>query len=236
MICILLTISSVLFSQVVCSSDYEVYHTDGSPSDLVDNHDDYSQGGDEKKEYDLSGFKRISPTPKFTLTHLYVSPESAERHFTRSHSKNGFNDGYSTFLQNNFDHSDDHDGEANSKYQQDDDEDDYDEDVNSKYQDDDDDDEEVNSKYQQAADDANDENDEQNYHNSYNNEERDRIQQKEESDLKQNPNNCKIIVKGKAMCKLCKDPVSGAHSESCSFSSTPPEEQYAYIKKEKYIA
>lgn len=228
----------------MCSSDYVVFHNSdtGSTTDPAyhHHHEDYNQGDGKQNQYDLSGFKRISPTPKFTLSHSYISPENAEPHFTRSvsPSKNGYSDGYSAFLQNNFEGNDDDDGNDNSKYQQKNYDDDEDEEVNSEYRqknyDFGDKDEEVNSKYRHAPKDAED----NGYHYD-NGHEFDRIQslsQKEEAEPKQSSKNCKIIVKGKAMCRLCKDPVSGAHSESCSFSSSPPEKKYAYIKKEKYIS
>lgn len=235
--------STILYNQVLCSSDYVVFHTPdtGSTSDpAYYHHEDYNQDAAKQKQFDLSGFKRISPTPKFTLSHLYISPENAEPHFTRSVSKsnNGYDGGYSAFLQNNFDKFDD---EVNSKYRQNNYDDDEDEGMNSEYRqknyDDDEDEEDENSKYRHAPKDV--EENEHHYYNAYSGDELDRIQslsQKEEVEPKQSSKNCKIIVKGKAMCRLCKDPVSGAHSESCSFSSAPPEKKYAYIKKEKYIS
>lgn len=229
----------------MCSSDYAVVHTSGSEStpDFADHHhENYNHEGAEQKEFDLSGFKRISPTPKFTLSHLYISPEDAEPHFTRSvsESKNGYSDGYSAFLQKNFENIGDDDDFVNSKYRQKNVDDDV-EDVNSGYRQtnyDDDDEEVVNSKYRQAPKDF--EENERHYFNVYQSgDEFDRIQslsQKKEAEPTHSAKDCKIIVKGKAMCRLCKDPVSGAHSESCSFSSAPPEQKYAYIKKEKYIS
>lgn len=227
----------------MCSSDYEVFHTSGtgSASDSADHyHEDYNQEGADQKQYDLSGFKRISPTPKITLSHSYISPENAERHFTRSVSeaKNGYSDGYSAFIQNDFEKNDDDDDDyVNSKYRQKNDEnDDEDVEVNSEY--DEDEDEVVNSKYRQAPKDV--EENEHNYYNAYHRgDELDRTQslsQKEEAEPAQSTKDCKIIVKGKAMCRLCKDPASGAHSESCTFSSALPEKKYAYIQKEKYVS
>lgn len=212
----------------MCSSGYEVFHTSetGLTSDPVyHHHDDYIEESAKQKEFDLSGFKRISPTPKFTLSHLYISPEDAEPHFTRSvsQSKNGYGDGYSAFIQNNFQNND-NDEEVNVKYPQ-----------KNYYDGDDGDDEQVNSKYRHVPKDDGEEN--EHYYNTYNSDELDRTQslpQKDETETKHNIKFCKIIVKDKAMCRLCKDPVSGAHSESCSFSSVPPEKKYAYIKKEEY--
>lgn len=230
--------SSILCSHVMCLSDYEVVHTSSElTSDPVYHHDDYQEDSAKQKEFDLSGFKRISPTPKFTLSHLYISPENAEPHFTRSVSKsNGYNDGYSAFVENNFQEND-HDEEVNSKYRENNYDDDEEE-VNSKFRqqnsDGDYDDEEVNSRYRHVPEDV-----EGNEHHSYNGDELDRIKslpQKNEAESIQNSKNCKVIVKGKAMCTLCTDPVSGAHSESCSFSSAAPEMKYAYIEKEKYIS
>lgn len=242
----ILTVSIILYNQVTCSSDYEVVHTYGTglKSDPAYHHDDYNEdSANKQKEYDLSGFKRISPTPEFTLSHLYISPEDAQRHFTRSHSQSKSNyvdDGYSAFLNKNFqdndddhevkNHDDDDSDGGNSKYRQ------------KNYETDEDDDEEekeVYAKYRHVPTDG--ENNEHHYSYTYNDgdDEFGRIRslpQKEETETKKNSKNCKVIQKGKAMCRLCKDPVSGAHSESCSFSSAPPEKKYAYIKKEKYIS
>lgn len=226
----------------MCLSGYEVFHTSSGPtSNPVYHYDDYHEDNAKQKEFDLSGFKRVSPTPKFTLSHLYISPESAEPYFTRSVSKSngGHNDDYVAFLQNNFQENGDDEPEAvNSKYRQNDNEDDDDEDeeVNSKYRQKNSD-EEVKSKYRHVP--KNVEGNEHHYYHSYNGDELDRIKslpQKNEAESKQNSKNCKVIVKGKAMCRLCKDPVSGARSESCSFSSAPPETKYAYIEKQKFIS
>lgn len=232
--------SGILYNQVMC--EFEVFHT--FDTDLPSDHGDYQHDSVKKQEYDLSGFKRISPTPKFTLSYLYVSPESAEPHFTRSVSKGGTGDGYNAFLQTHF-HGNNGDDEVNSEYRQksydEDDDADDDVEVNSEYREtnddgDDDNDDEVNSSYQHAPE-VVEENDD--HHHSYNGNDGngfDRIQSSPQKKTKHSAKNCKIIVKGEAMCKLCKDPVSGAHSESCSFSSSPPEHKYAYIKKEKYIS
>ncbi len=236
--------SSFLYNHVLCSSGYEVIHTQGtgSTSDIpAYNHDDYSQDDSKQKEYDLSGFKRISPTPKFTLSHLYISPEEAEPHFTRAHSQSKSNyvdDGYGEFLNKNFQDEDD---DVKSNYRNENYDDDDSDGGNSKYrqkddENNDDDEEDENSKYRQAPKDE----EEYEHHSSYtynNDDEPIRsLPQKDETGTNGSSKNCKVIVKGKAMCKLCKDPVSGAKSESCSFSSTPPEEKYAFIKKEKYIS
>lgn len=250
--------SGILYNQVMC--DYQVFHTSddtGFTTDPVYNHhnDDYHQDNAKSKEFDLSGYKRISPIPKFTQSHLYISPENAEPHFTRSvpESKGGYGDGYSAFIQKHF--QDDGDDDVNSNYRQKSDDDDEDVEVNSNYRqrnDASDDDDEVNSNYRQNDDDDDDDDNEEvksNYqyapkieveenNRHYYGVGFDRIQSLPQTESKQHVNvkNCKIIAKGKAMCKLCKDPVSGAHSESCSFSSAPPEHKYAFIKKEKYIS
>lgn len=238
-----------------------MFHT-SSDTDLASDpayqyHDDYQQDSGKSKEYDLSGYKRISPTPKFTLSHLYISPENAEPYFTRSVSKGsggGYGDGYSAFIEKHFqDNDDDYDhSKVNENYRQNDDDEEVE--VNSEYKQrhdssDGDDDEEVNANYQQNNDDDNDNHEEvkSNYHHApkvevvesdrhYYGVGFDRIQSLPQKESTEHVKNCKIIVKGKAMCKLCKDPISGAHSESCSFSSAQPEHKYAFIKKEKYVS
>lgn len=61
------------------------------------------------------------------------------------------------------------------------------------------------------------------------------LSQKQEQELKQNPKHCKVHIKKDNMrCSVCMNPETGAHSESCSYSSTPPEKKYAYTKERNY--
>lgn len=230
----ILAMSTILYNQVMCSdysNDFEVFHTSGGGvksqslyPDPAYNHDDDFEDDTEARtiqkrfaSFDLSDLEQISATPEFTLSHLYVSPEEAERRFTRSAlgPKNDYVDGYSSFLSKYFDktdekHSDTHDDEED----------------NGK-----------NSKYRQVPKEVEQIDKEHHYDNAYNDYEYDRIKslsQKQEAEIKQNPKNCKVVVKGEMTCSTCKDPVTGAHSESCSFSSAPADKKYAYIKQRAY--
>lgn len=61
------------------------------------------------------------------------------------------------------------------------------------------------------------------------------LSQKQEQELKQNPKHCKVHIKKDNMrCSVCMNPETGAHSESCSYSSMPPEKKYAYTKERNY--
>lgn len=224
--------SSILYSQVTCSdysNDFEVFHTSGGGvksqslyPDPAYNHDDFDDEAPESRSiqkrlasFDFGDVDKVSSTPEFTLSHLYVSPEEAERRFTRSAlgPKNDYVDSYSSFLQKYFDKTD----EKRSDYH--------------------DEDNDKNSKYKQVPKEVEQIDKEHHYDNAYNDYEYDRIKllsQKQEEEIKQNPKNCKVVVKGEMTCSTCKDPVSGAHSESCQFSSAPADKKYAYIKQRAY--
>lgn len=223
--------SSILYGQVMCSdysNDFEVFHTSGGDAksqslypDPAYNQDDFEDGSRSVQkrfaEFDLSDFEKISSTPEFTLSHLYVSPDEGERRFTRNAlgPKNDYVDGYSSFLKKYFDKTD----EKHADYHEDDDSDDK------------------SSRYRQVPKEVEQIDKEHHYGNAYNDHEYDRIKllsQKQEEEIKQNPKNCKSVVKGEMTCSTCKDPVSGAHSESCAFSSAPADKKYAYIKQRAY--
>lgn len=230
----MLAMSSILYNQVMCSdysNDFEVFHSSGGGAksqslypDPAYNHDDFDDDSAEAKSiqkrfalHDLSDFERISSTPEFTLSDLFVSPGDAERRFVRSAlgPKNDYVDSYSSFLSKYFDKNDEKQAEH------------HDEDEGNGR----------NSKYRQVPKEVEQIDKEHHYDNVYNDNEYDRIKllsQKQEEELKQNPKNCKVVVKGEMTCSTCKDPVSGAHSESCSFSSTPADKKYAYIKQRAY--
>lgn len=226
--------SGILYNQVMCSdysNDFEVFHTGGGGAksqslypDPAYNNDDFddeiSEPKSQQKRYasfDLSDFGKISSTPEFTLSHLYVSPDDADRRFTRSAlgPKNDYVDSYKSFLQKYFDKTD----EKQAEYH------------------DEDDGNDKSSRYRQVPKEVEQIDKEHHYDNAHNDYEYDRIKslsQKQEAEIKQNPKNCKTVVKGEMTCSTCKDPVSGAHSESCSFSSAPADKKYAYIKQRAY--
>lgn len=213
------------------SNDFEVFHTSGGgaksqslyPDPAFNHNFDDDESSDSKSiqkrfaSFDLSDYGKVSSTPSFTLSHLYVSPDGAEPRFARSAlgPKNDYVDGYSSFLQKYFDKTD----EKQSEYHDEDDSNDK------------------NSKYRQVPKEVEQIDKEHHYDSVYNDNEYERIKslsQKQEEEIKQNPKNCKVVVKGEMTCSTCKDPVSGAHSESCSFSSAPADKKYAYIKQRAY--
>ncbi|CAH1099196.1 unnamed protein product [Psylliodes chrysocephalus] len=57
-------------------------------------------------------------------------------------------------------------------------------------------------------------------------------QQSEE--LKKNPQNCKKVDKDGSTCTVCRNPKTGANYEQCSYTSSPQEKKYAYVKEKKY--
>lgn len=227
---------SILYSQVKCSdysNEFEVFHASGGDQksqslypDPAYKSDDFDNDDDDtktiQKRFASYDFGTVSSTPEFTLSHLYVSPEDVERRFTRSAlgPRNDYVDSYSSFLEKYFDKNEDKQG-----YKQ------------SNNDDDDDDDNEKSSKYRQVPKEVEEVDKSHHYDNAYNDNEYERIRtlsQKQEAEIKQNPKNCKVVVKGEMTCSTCKDPVSGAHSESCSFSSAPADKKYAYIKQRAY--
>lgn len=73
--------------------------------------------------------------------------------------------------------------------------------------------------------------------NNYSSSEYDRIKllsDQQQTEIKKNPKHCKIVIKKEMKCTVCKNPETGAHSESCSFSSVPTDKKYAYIKERNY--
>lgn len=175
--------------------------------------------------FDLSHYGLISPEPEFTRTKQYISPVDVEKRFVRSAPDYGneYTDGYKAFLEKYFDKSEQ---DRPNEYFTDDSE-----------RSDDDENKETEAKsgnLRRKPDEVehiggNDD--------DYNSSEYERIKalsKKQETEIKQNPKHCKVTLKDGMTCSLCKNPETGAHSESCSFSSTPPEKKYAYTKERNY--
>lgn len=194
-----------------------------------DDDDDVDHRNKRQTGYDLSKFERISPEPKFTQSGVYISPADADRRYTRSPQggyKNVYTDGYQAFLDKYFSKDDEDDGTDVHKSERDD-----------KPQ-------KKNSNYRQGGNNEDVERidnhrpEQSGYSDTNNNDnEYDRIKslsQQQEKEIKQNPKHCKVVLKDDMKCSLCKNPETGAHSESCSFSSTPAEKKYAYIKERNY--
>lgn len=76
------------------------------------------------------------------------------------------------------------------------------------------------------------------YDQQFHDHEYDRIREASKSQEKEivarNPKHCKVTYKDGMECSVCKDPKSGAHSQSCTFSSTAPAKKYAYTKERNY--
>nr|CAH7768755.1 unnamed protein product [Callosobruchus chinensis] len=52
--------------------------------------------------------------------------------------------------------------------------------------------------------------------------------------IKKNPENCQKVDREGMTCMVCKDKSTGGNYESCSYTSTPTEKKYAYVKEKKY--
>lgn len=185
-------------------------------------------------DFDLSQYELISPEPEFTRTKQYISPVDVEKRFVRSAQEYGneYTDGYKAFLEKYFDKSEQ---DRPNEYFTDDSYGDRSDNSQNK-------EEEAKSGNlkRQKTDDVEHIG---GYHrdgvsdDDYNSSEYERIKalsKKQETEIKQNPKHCKVTVKDGMTCSLCKNPETGAHSESCSFSSTPPEKKYAYTKERNY--
>lgn len=165
-------------------------------------------------EPDLSHLERISTHPGFTNSFGYVSPQEAETRFTRAtrpDSQHNEPDSYKAFLERYF-----ADSTANRP------------DYHS----------ERSQQLRQANDDAERiDGNSREYEDNYNDSEYDRIKalsKQQEKEIKKNPKHCKVVNKDGMQCNVCKDPTTGSHSQSCSFSSTPPAKKYAYVKERNY--
>lgn len=193
-------------------------------------------GVDRNKRYAVFDFSRyglISPDPEFTKTKQYISPVDVEKRFVRSAPDYGneYTDGYKAFLEKYFDKSeqdrpneyftDDSDGDRSDNNQH--------KETEAKSENlrrQPDDVEHIGGNHRDGESD-----------DDYNSSEYERIKalsKKQETEIQQNPKHCKVTVKDGMKCSLCKNPETGAHSESCSFSSTPPEKKYAYTKERNY--
>lgn len=203
---------------------------------LNDDDDDNADQRNKRQaaDVDLGHFKRISAQPTFTKSEFYISPADADRRYTRSPQggyKNVYSDGYQAFL---------------DKYFSKDDEDDGTDAAPAKHRSNDNGYEKQNSNYRQSKRGGGGGDDVEHidrpehsdgYSENNNDDEYERIKtlsQQQEKEIKQNPKHCKVVVKNDMKCSLCKNPETGAHSESCSFSSTPAEKKYAYIKERNY--
>ncbi|CAH2259341.1 jg10050 [Pararge aegeria aegeria] len=75
------------------------------------------------------------------------------------------------------------------------------------------------------------------YDSGYDHKEYDRIKElsdKQAAEIKQNPGNCKEVIKDGMSCMTCKDPKTGGNYESCSYVAEPKNNKYAYSKERKY--
>lgn len=239
--------------QILCDdykNDFEVFdtftgHGSGGPGksqslypepssftfDFLNDDDD---DGSRSKRYanedlvDLSTYDRVPQQPAFTQTRHYIAPQDVEKRFTRSAQNhnygNQYSDGYKAFLEKYFKENNnegpDYESQANGN---------GDESKSSQYRQAPDDVEQIEHEHQSPKNRA--------YDDDYNSSEYERIKalsKEQEKEIKQNPKHCKVEVKGDMKCSICKNPETGAHSESCSFSSTPDEKKYAYVKERNY--
>lgn len=164
-------------------------------------------------EPDLSQFDRISSHPGFTNSFSYVSPREAETRFTRATKGDRHDepDSYKAFLERYF-----ADSTANRP--------DYGAERSEQLRLGHDDAERIDGNSRE-------------YEDNYNDSEYERIKalsKQQEKEIKKNPKHCKVVIKDGMQCNVCKDPQTGSHSQSCSFSSTPPAKKYAYVKERNY--
>lgn len=75
------------------------------------------------------------------------------------------------------------------------------------------------------------------YDSGYDHKEYERIKslsEKQAAEIKQNPGNCKEVLRDGMTCMTCKDPKTGGNYESCSYVAEPKNNQYAYSKEKKF--
>lgn len=75
------------------------------------------------------------------------------------------------------------------------------------------------------------------YDSGYDHKEYDRIKslsEKQAAEIRQNPGNCKEVLRDGMKCMTCKDPKTGGNYESCSYVAEPKNNQYAYSKERKF--
>lgn len=75
------------------------------------------------------------------------------------------------------------------------------------------------------------------YDSGYDHKEYDRIKslsEKQAAEIRQNPENCKEVLRDGMTCMTCKDPKTGGNYESCSYVAEPKNNKYAYSKQKKF--
>lgn len=75
------------------------------------------------------------------------------------------------------------------------------------------------------------------YDSDYDHKEYERIKslsEKQAAEIRQNPGNCKEVLRDGMKCMTCKDPKTGGNYESCSYVAEPKNNQYAYSKERKF--
>lgn len=75
------------------------------------------------------------------------------------------------------------------------------------------------------------------YDSGYDHKEYERIKELSEqqaAEIKQNPGNCKEVIKDGMKCVTCKDPKTKGNYESCSYVTEPKNNKYAYSKERKF--
>lgn len=75
------------------------------------------------------------------------------------------------------------------------------------------------------------------YDSGYDHKEYERIKslsEKQAAEIKQNPGNCKEVLRDGMNCMTCKDPKTGGNYESCSYVAEPKNNKYAYSKEKKF--
>lgn len=197
--------------------------------------------------HDLRQYARIAARPSITRSAHYVSPAEAEPRFARATAadEDDYANGYKTFLDQYFadstarrpDYSDTETRSAALTQQQNADGDE-DEDTNNDAF------EAVPNSEQKATQDEEDEDDEQHaaspriYDQKFHDAEYERIREASKQQEKEinarNPKHCRVEYKDGMECAVCKNPKTGAHSQSCTFSSTAPSKKYAYTKERNY--
>lgn len=76
-----------------------------------------------------------------------------------------------------------------------------------------------------------------NYDSGYDHKEYERIKElseKQAAEIRQNPGNCKEVIKDGMTCMTCKDAKTGGNYESCSYVAAPKNNKYAYSKEKNF--
>lgn len=185
-----------------------------------DDHDhyDYNYGDPTNVHPKLVKYEAIDAEPGFTHSYYYVSPQDLKARLARTRrapaaaqkapsDKENYENTYSKFLAENFP-TRDHDPLSHIKA----------------------------AEYKQKPEDA------EEYDTGYTkpkfpSDEYERIKylsDQQAKEIKKNPENCKVVIKGEMECQICHDAKSNSNSESCSYSSKPDHKKYAFHREKSY--